>query len=198
MTPATLFAATLETALNRYLALDPDAAATDLDGRIIRIDCTAPAFSLWIFGTSDRLQVLDSYDGEADVALSGSIAELAALGRGKVQGSGVEIRGDTGVGQQFQSLLRSVEVDWEEGLSRLVGDVGARQIGNFVRGFGAWGTQAADSLQRQVAEYLQHESEHLPSQDEVDDFLDQVDRLRSDVDRIEARLRRLAARQGPA
>jgi ubiquinone biosynthesis protein UbiJ len=198
VTPATLFAATLETALNRYLALDPDAAAAVLDGRVIRIDCTAPVFSLWILGAADRLQVLDSYDGEADVALSGSITELAAVGRGQVQGSGVEIRGDIGVGQQFQSLLRSVQVDWEEGLSRLVGDVGAHQIGNFVRGLGAWGAQAADSLQRQVAEYLQQESEHLPSQDEVNDFLDQVDRLRSDVDRIEARLRRLADRQGPA
>lgn len=195
MTPTLLLASSLETALNRYLALDPDVEPTTLAGRVIAIDCTAPRFTLWIVGAADRIQVLDAYEGEADVTLRGSLPALASLSRGQVVGSGVEIRGNTGVGQQLQDLLRAVQVDWEEGLSTWVGDVPAHQIGNLVRGAGAWGKQAAAAFQRNVSEYLREEARDLPNRSEVERFMDDVDRLRSDVDRLEARLERLGARR---
>jgi len=195
MNPSLLLASSLETALNRYLALDPEVQATPLTGRVIAIDCKAPRFTLWIVGAADRIQVLHAYEGQADVTLSGTLLALVSLSRGQVVGSGVEIRGNTGVGQQFQDLLRAVQVDWEEGLSAWVGDVPAHQIGNLVRGAGAWGKQAAVALQRNVSEYLREEARDLPNRPEVERFMDDVDRLRSDVDRLEARVRRLEARR---
>jgi ubiquinone biosynthesis accessory factor UbiJ len=72
-----------------------------------------------------------------------------------------------------------------------VGDIAARQVGNFLRGVSGWGLDTADRLSRTVAEYLQEESRDLPARAELEAFLDQVDDLAADVARLEARLRRL-------
>jgi ubiquinone biosynthesis protein UbiJ len=57
-----------------------------------------------------------------------------------------------------------------------------------------WGRQAADSLARNVGEYLQEEGRDVPARAELEHFLDAVDHLRDDVDRADARLKLLEAR----
>ena len=87
-------------------------------------------------------------------------------------------------------LLDWARPDWEEELSRHVGDVAAHQLGNLVRGGLAWMQQAADTLTRDAGEYLKEESRDLPTRYEVDRFLDDVDRLAADLGRAEARVAR--------
>ncbi|MGB5591910.1 MAG: sterol-binding protein, partial [Gammaproteobacteria bacterium] len=111
----------------------------------------------------------------------------------------VSISGDPVLAQDFQRLLDLARPDWEEELSRLVGDVAAHQLGNAARDLMRWSLQAADTLGRDTSEYLREESRDLPTRFEVDEFLDQVDELSGDIDRAEARLQRLERRaSGPA
>jgi ubiquinone biosynthesis protein UbiJ len=105
---------------------------------------------------------------------------------------GVEIDGDVELGTKLQRIFERLDIDWEEHLSRLTGDIVAHQLGNTVRGFFAWGRRAADHLGHDVADYLQEENETLPVAWEVEEFIQGVDTLRSDVDRLEARVKRLA------
>jgi ubiquinone biosynthesis protein UbiJ len=97
-------------------------------------------------------------------------------------------------GRAFKSLLDNLDIDWEEQLSRVVGDVAAHQVGNVVRSAMAWGKQALDTLGRDAAEYFQEESEDLVRPAEVSEFLDQVDVLRDDAERLAARVNRLEQR----
>lgn len=98
------------------------------------------------------------------------------------------------LGQEFSEILEALDIDWEEHLSHLTGDLVAHKVGNLVRDVFAWGKQAADTLGQDVAEYLQEENEALPNRDEVENFLSQVDVMRTDVDRMEARVQRLQSR----
>jgi ubiquinone biosynthesis protein UbiJ len=139
--------------------------------------------------------LLGDYRGTPDAVISGapwSLARVAYGGdRGALFAGEVEIRGDVTVGQRFEAILRGIDIDWEEQLSRLVGDVAAHQVGKLVRDTMAWGAKSAETLGRDVSEYLQEESRHLPQRDEVDAFLTAVDDLRNDVERLGARIRRL-------
>jgi ubiquinone biosynthesis protein UbiJ len=117
---------------------------------------------------------------------------LGRLARGaKAVNGEIDIQGDMELGRAFQGLLRSIDVDWEEQLSRITGDVVAHQFGRSLRRSLAWGQKAADTLVMNISEYLQQESRDLPPRPVVEQFMGAVDTLRADTDRLEARIGRL-------
>jgi len=188
--------AALERALNAYLELDPDSRArlAALDGGVVALSLTLPSLTLYFIPGADRLQLSLDYDAEPDCRISGSPLSLARLGlSGETTRlpEGVRLEGDARLGQQFRDLLRGVDLDWEEWLSRLTGDLVAHRIGETLRGLTGWLDRTSGSLQDNLGEYLREESGTLPTRDEVEGFMDDVDHLREDVDRLAARLARL-------
>lgn len=195
--PALFFSA-LESALNSYLRLDP-ATLQRLDtltGKVIAIELRGLDLTFYLMPHAAGMQVCGEYQGIPDALLSGAPFSLARLGivkreKGTLFAGDVEIRGDIELGQRFKAVLDSIDIDWEEHVSRITGDMIAHQIGNVARGALQWGRNTLDTLSRDVAEYLHEESRDLPGRDEVSEFLSMVDTLRSDVDRLEARVQRL-------
>jgi ubiquinone biosynthesis protein UbiJ len=78
----------------------------------------------------------------------------------------------------------------------MIGDVAAHEAGEFARRLGAWGRDAAETLGRNLSEYLQEESRALPTRYEADAFRDGVEKLRDDVARMDARLKHLETLTG--
>lgn len=199
MLPTAAIAA-LESALNGYLALDPDTLArlAELEGRVIGLQWRGTALALYFLPGAGGVQVLGHYEGEPDTLLSGSPLALAELGLGgdrerALFSGAVEIRGDTATGQRFQQILQAMDIDWEEHLSRLVGDTAAHQAARLAREGQAYARHSADTLRQDLGEYLTEEARLLPARIEVENLLGDIDRLRMDVDRLEARVQRLLA-----
>jgi ubiquinone biosynthesis protein UbiJ len=103
----------------------------------------------------------------------------------------MRIEGDLHVGQQFKKVLDDMQIDWEEMLSRYIGDTAAYHTGRLVREVGSRLRDAVKAAARDGSEYLRFETEVLPVDWRVNEFLDDVDRLRQDVDRMEMRVNRL-------
>jgi len=193
----------LETALNRCLALDPESRThlTGLHGRVIGLEIIGLGITLYLVPAPNGIQIFDRIEGGPDCTLSGTPLDLARLGASRDKAdelfSGqVRVHGDTELGQTFGELLAGLEVDWEELLARLMGDVAAHQIGRRLRGVGRWGRSSWRTLERDLGEYLQEEACLLPSAAEIEAFQADVDLLREDVDRLEARVQRLQRRSG--
>ena len=192
----------LEITLNRYLSMDPDTLSrlAALSGKIFAVELRGLGVALTMAPHAGGIQLLGDFRGKPDTVISGTPLSLARTGyggdRGALFAGDVEIRGDVTLGQRFESILREIDIDWEEQLSRLVGDVAAHQVGNVVRDTMTWGAKGIDTLSRDVSEYLQEESRQLPQRDEVEVFLAAVDKLRDDAERLEARVKRLQSRLG--
>ncbi len=191
----------LETAINRYLELDPDTLQrlAALEGKVIGVQWRGTGLALYFLPGPRGLQLLSHYEGEPDTLLTGNPFALAELGLGgdreKALFSGaVEIRGNTDTGQHFQDILQAMDIDWEEHLSHLVGDVAAHQAGNLARDAQQYARTSAHTLNQDLGEYLTEEAQLLPARIQVENFLDDIDRLRMDADRLEARVQRLFAR----
>lgn len=187
----------LEQALNAALALDPKTLErlARLQGRVIAIELKGTAVRLVLEPGAEGLRLMGHFDGEVDTTLRGAPFALLRMSTGRT-GEGmfsgeVEIDGDVELGQQIQRVLEKLDIDWEEHLARLSGDIIAHQIGNTVRGLFRWGERAAAHLGEDTADYLQEETETLPVPWEVEEFIEDVDTLRSGADRIEARVKRL-------
>lgn len=187
----------LEQALNAALALDPKTLErlARLQGRVIAIELKGTGIRLVLEPGAEGLRLMGHFDGEVDTTLRGAPFALLRMSTGRT-GEGmfsgeVEIDGDVELGQQIQRVFEKLDIDWEEHLARLSGDIIAHQIGNTVRGLFRWGERTAEHLGEDTADYLQEETETLPVPWEVEEFIENVDTLRSGVDRIEARVKRL-------
>jgi len=194
----TAITASIEMAVNRVLQLDEDTLARlqGLQGKVIAIEIRGLDISLYLIPGPDQLSVYGRFEGKPDTVLRGTPIALMRMGLVKHAGDvlfagDVEISGDVELGQQFSEILDALDIDWEEHLSHITGDLVAHKLGNAMRSALSWGQQSVDTLGQNVAEYLQEENETLPNRDEVENYVSQVDVLRADVDRMEARVRRL-------
>ncbi|MGM0593574.1 MAG: ubiquinone biosynthesis accessory factor UbiJ [Pseudomonadota bacterium] len=187
----------LEQALNAALALDEKSARRlqRLDGKVVAVELSGTGLRLHMQPTGNRLRLMGHYGGEADTTLRGAPFSMLRMGLGRTgEGlfkGGVEIDGDVELGTRFQQIFEKLDIDWEEHLSRLTGDIIAHQLGTTVRGLFAWGERSAEHLGEDIADYLQEERDALPVGWEVEHFIAAVDTLRSDTDRLEARVKRL-------
>jgi ubiquinone biosynthesis protein UbiJ len=194
----TVLTTALETAINGVLKLDPDTLARldKLSGKVIAIELKGLDIKLYLIPVEGGINVFGRFDGEPDAVISGAPLSMMRMGLEKraedsLFHGDVEIQGDVELGQAFRDILDGLDIDWEEQLSMLTGDVVAHKVGEFVRGTVAWGKKAVDTLGRDAAEYVQEESRDVVNQFELEGYMSQVDELRSDVDRMEARIKRL-------
>ena len=85
-----------------------------------------------------------------------------------------------------------MDIDWEEHLSRLIGDIAAHRLVSVFNGILNWSKSAASNFTNDLGEYLQEESRDVVSGPEMEMFFQQVDRLRDDAERLQARTDRLS------
>ena len=200
--PATpVWLAAVESVLDR--GIDQSLRASALCARLngtsmeIRIEGFAP---IRIAVSSGRLSLARGGEGTADAVIAGSVFALLDLFARREDSAAprlaerVEITGDAEIAARYRDLLELARPDWEEELSRLIGDLPARRLSLAARAALSWARGFARTAGANVAEYLQEESRALVSKPEVEEFLASVDELRETADRVEARLARLERR----
>jgi ubiquinone biosynthesis protein UbiJ len=187
---------TLEAALNRALALDPDTrdGLRALDGRSIALHVAAPRLALQITVTGDRLRVGPVEESnEADLSvrstLGGLIAQLPFLRNDDAPPVGkLRIEGDADLARRLQRLAERFDPDWQQPFAAVFGDVLGVQIANAVRSALRHARDAGGALAANAAEYITEESRDVVARDELNAFFDDVDSLRDGVERIAARI----------
>ncbi|MCW9047845.1 MAG: SCP2 sterol-binding domain-containing protein [Gammaproteobacteria bacterium] len=187
--------ASLESALNQYLSLDPLALSrfSSLEGKIVAIEIKGLNKTLCLFPSVDGFMVLSDFDGEADTTISGTPLALVKMGLAKdpkdVLFSGeIVITGDTAVANKFNRLLSQLDIDWEEMLAQNIGDIAAHKIGNLFNSANNWLSRSLNSVAFDSAEYIQEEVKLSPSNAELRQFVNKVDGLREATDRLAAKI----------
>ena len=199
---ANLLSATLESALNRLLALDSDSAerVRPLLGKVLRLEIRELR-PLWFSFSRQQLDLLTQFDGQADAGVTLDLAALPRL-RDKNQLSSliregkVDLQGDPALFNCFSILLGELDIDWEGQLARYLGDVPAhllcRQAKQLHRGI----RHQLQINRQDLAEYLTEEVRLAPGPLEVACFCEDVSALKRRFDATALRLERLAARVG--
>lgn len=196
-----MIAAALEKALNYALKLDPDTVLrlNSLQGKVVKLHLTDWNFECFIVIRENSLGVMTQYVGIPDSSISGKLMGLVQVGRLRASGpvlfeQGIKVDGDLEVGEQIRDIIRHLDLDFEEYLSRFVGDIAAHEI--FWRGksFLQLGMKTWQNLTENVREFCQIEAKYVPSRQQVEEFYRSVSQLRNDTERAAARLERLEER----
>jgi ubiquinone biosynthesis protein UbiJ len=117
---------------------------------------------------------------------------IAKENRQKFFAEDISIEGDAEFAQQVIDLFDHLQIDWEDYLSQLTGDVPAYHAARLFRKFNSFLSQSKKSFRQDMTEYLHEEAKWLPSREALADFFTEIDIMRMDVDRIEARIKNLA------
>ncbi|NKB77434.1 MAG: hypothetical protein GKR96_10440 [Gammaproteobacteria bacterium] len=194
---------TLDRVSQLLIDLDPDSKRNlaALEGKVLCLEISVPQITLFLMPGADGIRVSERSERDADVTLSGTLSAFAKLGMGG-SGSGVlssgqvNMKGDADTGQAFQKALGQIDLDFEELLSRYIGDTPARKTGNVARRVNEWADEAIELSTENMADFLTDEAKLLTTPVAMDRLESGVHDLRSRVDRLEQRLIRLEAKHG--
>lgn len=190
--------ATLETAINKALQLDPSTLIklNALQNHVFSLHCTAPEINLYFIPGENEVRLCGMFDDEADTRLTGSAREFAKLATATDPASALingelELHGDSQALINLQKILKQLDIDWESSLASIFGDVIGHQMGRTIRQATRFGLQALTGLKRQVDDYVIEESNMLPPRWQVDSFYNDVDQLAMRTERLQAQIQKL-------
>ncbi len=194
-----LFEQTLQTVLNKALALDPELPSRlqAFEGKIIALEFTGVNQTVYLLPREGGIEVKRQIDGELVATLRGSPIAMCKMGLSRdvapllLKGE-VEIIGDMRLGRAFKAMLAEMDIDWEEQLSHITGDALAHELIRQGKKFLQWGKTSGESLALDISEYLQEESRDVVTAAELQQFYDEVDELHADVERLAAKLKHYA------
>ena len=205
MTLDPAWARALTALVNQVLSLDDGAA--DILGEVapcsVGVHVQGVDLRALILIETTQVKVVSWEPGlVADVSVSGLPASLFAMAREATQANptsarGVEVHGDAALAQTLSKLFARLDLDWEEALSRAVGDIPAHEMGNKFRAVTQWARQSAENLERDIGDYLVSEAQLAADRTDAREMADEIDDLRDSIERLEQRVERLRlGRQG--
>lgn len=128
--------------------------------------------------------------GEADAHLHANLFDWLQQGP-----CADTVKGDQALGEAFLHALKTIDIDWEEQLSRLTGDMVAFQTGEAVRGLKREAQNLQEKAWTTLREYLQFELKLLPQRHEIARFERDVADTEARVEALTHRIERLMSQQ---
>lgn len=197
--PQVLAIKALEGVIRRALALDPatrERLATHAGKRLF-IETRSPALGLQIRFESNGV-FLDAEPSKHPHATleapSFELLKMAFSSDAHFIGGPVKIGGDVMLVQELHAIARDLDIDWETGLARILGDTVSYPVSRGLRHLFGFANRVASTFLQNTGEYIREEKELVPVRWEVDEFLSDNRDARADLDRVESRLARLQKR----
>lgn len=159
-------------------------------GKFICFDFVLAKASLLILEDGSLAIAGETASPEATIHLPPSLALRIMSGEESAKML-VKVEGDTHLATELSKILQNMRWDFEDDLSKVVGDIGAFKIGELSKKTFAGIKQQSINAAEMLSEYWQEEKAMLAKKRHVEQFNAEVDTLRSDVARFEKRLAKL-------
>ena len=159
-------------------------------GRTARVEVFPLTFSFTVTDSGEVVASAPNVEADATFRLSPPLA-LRILARDDSAYREISVSGDADFAQTIEFVVRNARWDAEEDLSRIFGDVAAHRIANAGRSFVRFQAQAAQSIARNLSDFLVEERGVIVRRREIDAFVREVDTLRDDAERLAQRVARL-------
>ena len=145
------------------------------------------------------MRLAGSFDGAVTTRVRGEASDFTELASSEdptatLINGGLELEGESAPLIALQKILAGVDIDWEAPLVDTLGDVAGHQLAEVLRQGFSWGRQAANSLSRQLSEFIHEEARLTPPRLELEDFYGDVRELAQRVERLDSRIARLRQR----
>ncbi|MGH1471822.1 MAG: ubiquinone biosynthesis accessory factor UbiJ [Cellvibrionaceae bacterium] len=189
----TSFALAIEATIEKALRHDPASLLQlqALHGQVLAIETTTPHLFFYFLPSEKGFDVFTQFEGNITTRLKGSplsLAQLAKNDRVNLAESGVEVFGSTGFLIELQTILKNLDIDWEEAINDVLGDLAGHQTANAIRKILGWTSGRKKTFTRLLGEYLTEEIKTTPNKTELEKYYHDVSALNLATDRVSARI----------
>lgn len=191
----TLLLPALETIINRALKCDPTALQklATLKNQVIKVECTDWQFTFFIVIERQNLQFHQRYFSQENTLIKSTLNNFLHV---FIKGADpktlfdypLDISGNTHNLEVLRDIFKNIDLDLEEKLSHVIGDVAAYRIFAHARKSKKFLKNTSEDLNAQIKEYIYFEAKYFPTRKKVEKFYQDIVRLRDDVERLEARI----------
>lgn len=184
---------TIEIAVNRLIPLDAAAEKklAALDNKSLSIKVSDTPLAATVLFSDKSIAIVENFDPSATVSIQGPLKKMITFvlfhSDNPVQQS-IRIKGDQNLLIELESLLKQLDLDWEEPLSRYLGDMAANQLGRASRKLYHWVKSSARTLKQNTEDYLNDELSSTIRHEELNTFLTAVDHISADTERLTAQV----------
>ncbi|MEO9947469.1 MAG: SCP2 sterol-binding domain-containing protein [Paraglaciecola sp.] len=199
---AQLLTSGVELGFNQLLKLDSDSQArlAKLNGKSLQVSVKELPFPL-LFNFSEQVEVgavieSNEHNQAPDCLIELDINTLPKLQDSSqltqlIQQKKLSLIGDIYIAQTFGDLIKELDIDWEEQLSKYTGDVVAHQTFSSAKSLLSQAKQELEKAATSIGNRMTQADAVAVKPIEMALFSDQVSDLRSDTERLQARLQRL-------
>ncbi len=159
---------------------------------------TIPPFSAYLTVLEDGGLAMagESSTADANITVPPSVA-LRLLANDDAASTLATLEGDTELAATLAKVLRGMSWEYEEDLSKVIGDIPAHQLGEFGRKASHEIRSQSLNLMQMLVEYWQEEQPMIAKKRHVESFNQEVDTLREDTERLEKRIEKLSEKIEP-
>ena len=180
------------------MARDAHIAAqfSKFDSKCIEVLGRRPEFSLNMRFEDNSIK-LSAIDSETlgiqfDASISGKTESLLNLliknsSQRAMANADLDISGDAELVQDLQMTIESLDINWQDYLAPILGDVLSNELGKAENNARGWSQSVSASMQRGIRDYLTEEARLVPNRLEVDSFSNRLDQLRLGIVRTAAK-----------
>ncbi len=142
----------------------------------------------------DRPESMD--EEELDAKLDTHVKGPSSAYRKLLEGDGffdgdLRIRGNAQALMTLHKVMQNFELDWEGILADHIGDLPAASLARLLRKQWSVTKEISTNARLHLVNYLQSNSDLLPSKIEFDHFVDETERLGMQLERFEAKLKQV-------
>ena len=174
-------------------------------GKTLQINVTNPKLSFYVHildtcitlaSTNDVFDINTDMTGEHVESAQGQITGSASAFLGimttqqaqaPLVNPNLQIEGDAEFVQDIYKLFSALDVDWQEPLSTVVGDVPVHGLETLISNLVSFGKQTTKTIIENVDEYIHEEARYVPPLNQVEIFDKDLDKLKLQLDRLAAR-----------
>jgi ubiquinone biosynthesis protein UbiJ len=156
-------------------------------GRAVRFNLPPVSTTITILEDGGLAASGEAAQPEATITIPFSAA-LRLLADDDKANSLITLEGDAELAAVFSRVLRNMQWDYEEDLSKLVGDIPAHQAMEFGRKTVSGIKRQTLNVAQMFSEYWQEEQPIIAKKRHVENFIKDVDALRDDAERLEKRV----------
>ena len=170
-------------------------------GKVLEIEVLTPGINIFVcfYPGSIRLSFVNEDEENIDGKITGSASDLLGILANRssnrpLVNQGVQISGDNEFIQDVFNLFESMEIDWQDPLAAVVGDVPVHGLETLLGKLFAFTRETAQAVTGNIDEYLHEESRVTPPLNQIDIFDQDLDALKLNIDRLTARKQLLEQR----
>lgn len=159
-------------------------------GKSVQLNIALVNTSLVILENGSLAMAGDTDVPDATITIAPSLL-LRLIAKDEAAKLQIKIEGDTHLATELAKVFSNMRWDYEDDLSKIIGDVPAYKLGELGRHTVGTIKETGVNLGEMLSEYWQEEKPMIAKKRHVEQFNTEVDTLRADVERLEKRIAKL-------